>query len=178
MEAEIRKDDNKVRTSRGISKEVWEARPYTRWTKAHRLFSKGPLIRGTVAKHALRGDWMYVTSNDTAAPISVSPARALENGEARIRRIDEFGGGKGPDKKRFIRFERGGPAGGDSIPDGRDSKEKMLSPSDLHTYGLPTPATPYFLGNSKNTEDRIHKGDALQGEKMPSLLSLVSERLI
>jgi hypothetical protein len=33
VEAEIRKDDNKVRTSRGISKEVWEARPYTRWTK-------------------------------------------------------------------------------------------------------------------------------------------------
>ena len=33
MEAEIPKDDNKVRTSRGISKEVWEARPYTRWTK-------------------------------------------------------------------------------------------------------------------------------------------------
>jgi hypothetical protein len=31
VEAEIRKDDNKVRTSRGISKEVWEARPYTRW---------------------------------------------------------------------------------------------------------------------------------------------------
>jgi hypothetical protein len=38
---------------------------------------------------------MYVTSNATAAPISVSPARALENVEARIRRIDEFGGGKG-----------------------------------------------------------------------------------
>lgn len=38
---------------------------------------------------------MYVTSNDTAAPVSVSPARALKNVEARIRRIVEFGGGRG-----------------------------------------------------------------------------------
>jgi hypothetical protein len=36
---------------------------------------------------------MYVTSNDTAAPVSVSRARALKNVEARIRRIVEFGGG-------------------------------------------------------------------------------------
>jgi hypothetical protein len=38
------------------------------------------------------GEEMYVTSNDTAAPISVSPARALENVEARLRRIVEYGG--------------------------------------------------------------------------------------
>jgi hypothetical protein len=36
---------------------------------AHRLFSKGPSIRGTVAKHALMGEEMYVTSNDAVATI-------------------------------------------------------------------------------------------------------------
>jgi hypothetical protein len=38
---------------------------------------------------------MYVPSNDTAAPpVSVSPPRALENVEARLRRMVEHGGAR------------------------------------------------------------------------------------
>jgi hypothetical protein len=37
---------------------------------------------------------MYVTSNDTAPPVSLSPPRALENVEARMRRIVEYGGAR------------------------------------------------------------------------------------
>src|SRR5215212_4324930 len=41
------------------------------------------------------GEEKYVTNNDTAAPISLNPPRALENvEEARMRRIIEYGGAR------------------------------------------------------------------------------------
>jgi hypothetical protein len=87
--------------------------------------------------------------------------------------------GKDADKKRYIRLERidlpddpnPEPKGEGQHNGSGDSTEKMLSPSDPHTYGTETTETaetPYFPRNSKYTEEQIDNGeerDVLQGGK-------------
>jgi len=70
--------------------------------------------------------------------------------------------GRGGSKNRFIRIARFG--GGDSItPDG-DSKNKMLTGRNPHTYAVGTAGdsrTAYLPENSKYTEERIDNGGVL-----------------
>jgi hypothetical protein len=84
--------------------------------------------------------------------------------------------GKDADKKRYIRLERlDSPNGPNPEPEDEgqrnessDSTEKMLSPSDPHTYGTETTETaetPYFSENRKYTEEQIGNTIVLQGGK-------------
>jgi hypothetical protein len=79
-------------------------------------------------------------------------------------------------KKRYIRLERlDSPDGPNPEPEDEgqhnessDSTEKMLSPSDPHTYGTETTETaetPYFSENRKYTEEQIGNTIVLQGAK-------------
>ncbi len=86
-----------------------------------------------------------------------------------IPTLESFGitttSGKDESKTRYIRFEKDATPNPEPEGEGQhnasgDSKEKMLSPSDPHTYAKGTAVTaesPYLPGNSKYPTNRVDK---------------------